>query len=125
MAVTTNAISASLSFSAAVSGATASLSVSKSFDMTNSDMGQGTGVVSSTTPVAISLGAATGNVRLIVKNIDPTTNLLLSLSGSVATQVFATIAPGDFCYVPTNGVTTYIAAASAVATNYFACYCEL
>lgn len=122
-----NEITITLSMSASKGGASVNTvgstgPASASYDMTGTDMLQGTQIVSTTT-AALTLGSVSGAYRLYLCNLSSTTGEDIRVGNANAdpiTSIVSTLLPGDECFlnVP-SGTTIYVESASGSPTLFY------
>lgn len=109
-----NEITVSGALSASKDGSSLSVSFSKTFDMSNEDMIQGTQAIG-TSAEALDLGEVAAPAAYIyVRNMDPTNFVVLSLVSDGSTP-FSKIRPGHFAIFPPPESGTIYAKADTAA----------
>lgn len=126
-----NEITITLSMSASKGGASINTvgstgPASASYDMTGTDMLQGTQIVTTTT-AALTLGSTTAPFRAYLCNLSSTTGEDIRVGNANAdpiTSIVSTLAPGDECFlVVPAGTTIYVESATGSPTLFYA-ICE-
>lgn len=123
-----NEITISCSMSASKGGSSvntvgSSGAASDTYDMTGTDMLQGTQIVTTTT-AALSLGSVTGSYRAVLINTSETVGEDIRVGNANAdpiTSLVSTLEPGDRCMlVVPSGTTIYVESASGSPTLFYA-----